>query len=89
MSEAMAEKKREEIEALEKAETELLRETRDDKCPACGTPTANLLYINPNMIRMLGVVECTTCGCWYTPQSIRNQKLLLSKAGLTPSISTP
>lgn len=78
----MAVKKAEEIAELARIEEQLIIDSKDDQCPACGLATRNLIYINPQFLKLFGVVECTGCGCWYSPMSIRKQKLALSKANL-------
>ena len=77
MSKEMAEQKRKEIEEMEKLaekEAKQLESLKEDKCPACGTATTNLGYINPGIVKMFGWVECNVCGCVYSPMSIRKQK---------------
>jgi hypothetical protein len=88
MSEEMARKKKEEIEAFEKQETSILKETHGDICPACGLPTNELEFLNTGIIKTFGWVECTRCGNVYTPQSILRQKRTIASSGLMPQIQT-
>jgi rubredoxin len=74
MSEAIAEKKKEEIEALEKQETKDLTEIDNDACPVCGTSPAKYPYIS-FLPPPYGWVECAVCGTIFAPISIRKQKL--------------
>lgn len=92
MSEEMARKKKEEIEALETMEKELKENTKEDLCPVCGLPTNQIKFFNPQIIQMFGWVECTRCGAVYCPASIRKQKNIMAKGGLTqvqPAILPP
>jgi len=87
MSEEMARKKKEEIEQLEKQEMADRIAQIEDKCPVCKLPTAKLEFMNVNLVKMFGWVECTRCGCVYSPKSVMKQKRIMASAG-APSIQT-
>ena len=88
MSEEQARKKEEDIEALKKREMDILKETQEDRCPACGLPTTQLEFFNVNTIKMFGWVECTRCGNVYCPKSILAQKRTMASSGLMPKVQT-
>ncbi len=85
MSKEMAEIKKKEIEDLAQLEKGVFQDTKDDRCPSCGLPTSKLMYISPQTIQAFGWVECTTCGCVYSPFSIRKQKMTMGKSGIAPT----
>ena len=86
MSEAMAQKKREEIADLEKQTVADVQDIMNDICPACGLPTKAIEFFNVGIIKTFGWVECTRCGNVYCPKSILKQKKAMAASGLTPGI---
>ncbi len=74
MSNEMAEKKREELEMLEKHNKQDKDMIQMDICPVCGQRPTSYPYIcflpNP-----YGWLECVSCGVVYVPKSIRDQKI--------------
>ena len=89
MSEAMAQKKKEDITKFENIDVQIMQEIKEDRCPNCGLPTSQVEFVNMNIIKMFGWVECTRCGNVYCPQSILNQKRTLAKSGLIPPVQPP
>lgn len=89
MSEEMALKKKEEIEAFEKVEGQVLKDVQEDRCPACGLETTKIEFFNKAIISTFGWVECTRCGNVYCPKSILKQKQMMAKTGLTPALQMP
>jgi len=81
MSEEMARKKAQEIEALRTQDMAREKELQDDKCPCCGLATKDIPFFNVQIIKMFGWVECTQCGNVYCPKSILRQKGAMSMAG--------
>lgn len=88
MSEEMAKKKKADIEMLEKQEQQDQESVKDDWCPVCKLPTGQLKFINMNLVKMFGFVECTRCGAVYVPRSILRQKEAMAKSGLMPNLTT-
>ena len=88
MSKEMADKKAADIAALEEEEQEILEETKQDMCPVCGLPTGQLEFLNPQLLKMFGWVECTRCGLVYSPRSVLNRKRLFA-SGVVPVTEMP
>lgn len=78
MSQDTAEKKRLELEALEKQDKKDKEMIQMDICPVCGQRPTSYPYIcflpNP-----YGWMECVACGTIYVPKSIRDQKIAAQK----------
>lgn len=85
MSIEMARKKQEDIQNLEKQETEMIKDIQEDRCPNCGLETKNIEFFNANIIKLFGWVECTRCGNVYCPKSILKQKRVMASSGLAPA----
>uniref|UniRef100_A0A6M3LVU7 Transcription factor zinc-finger domain-containing protein n=1 Tax=viral metagenome TaxID=1070528 RepID=A0A6M3LVU7_9ZZZZ len=79
MSEDMARAKKEDIENFENEKKQIIKEIQDDKCPACGLPTAKIEFFNPRIIQTFGWVECSMCGNVYVPKSILKQKRTIAQ----------
>jgi len=47
----------------------------EDFCPLCGTNVLDFTYYNVPLLKIFGLVECTTCGIVFSPASMRNLKL--------------
>lgn len=79
MSEELAEKKKAEIEALERQEAMDEKLLKGDICPICGTSPTKYPYIAflPNPY---GWLECAACGIIYCPKSLRDQKIAFAKS---------
>lgn len=73
MSEEMARKKKEELEALAAEELRIAADMEKDQCPHCGkfTKTFDYVIMFP---APFGWIECTDCGTVFSPKSIQNQK---------------
>ena len=90
MSDEMAKKKQMEIDEMAKSSMGAdFDAIINDKCPACGSPTTDLLYISAQIVQMFGWVECTNCGCVYSPQSVRKQKLAMGQNQSASNIILP
>jgi len=83
MSEEMVLAKKAEIENFENEKKQIIKEIQEDKCPACGLPTAKIEFFNPRIIQTFGWVECSMCGNVYVPKSILKQKKSLAQ-GVRP-----
>ena len=84
MSLEMKEKKKFELETLEKQDKNDKEMIKGDLCPICSSRPTSYPYIcflpNP-----YGWLECVSCGCIYVPKSIRDQKI----AGEQQAIKRP
>jgi hypothetical protein len=78
MSEELAEKKKEEIEAIEKQGNEDKKRIEGDICPLCGQKPTSYPYIC-FLPSPYGWLECVACGLIYCPKSIRDQKIEAKK----------
>lgn len=84
MSERMAEKRKQELEAFEKMETEkkeakavvLNTLENKDQCPVCHTFTREFPYVDGRLMQSLHLLECPFCGTVFCPESIRLAKLV-------------
>lgn len=77
MSDEMARKKREELETIDKAESERMRLMAGDLCPHCGTKTINFPYFEVFVLPTHPFIwlECPACGVIFCPKSARERKL--------------
>jgi uncharacterized OB-fold protein len=81
MSEEMAQKKKDEIEALEKQETSDKSLIMGDACPVCGLRPTSYPYIC-FLPSPYGWLECASCGAIYAPKSVRDQKIAHAKSNI-------
>ena len=78
MSELMAEKKKEEIEALENQTNTDKKRIEGDACPVCGQKPTSYPYIC-FLPSPYGWLECVSCGTIFCPRSLRSQKIEAKK----------
>jgi len=76
----MAQKKKEEEEAIEAAKEEWKESMKHDICPSCGTKTINFpdkwtKLTNCQGFLMLGALVCPNCGILFVPLSIRKMMI--------------
>ena len=75
MSEEMAEKRERELAEFKLREEKDLVDRSKDLCPNCGTQTSKFLYLNKFLLTSLGLMECTSCGVVFCPESLRTEKI--------------
>lgn len=78
MSEEVAQKKKEEIEFVEKQDMSDKERIQGDLCPVCGQRPTSYPYIQ-FLPSPFGWLECASCGTIYCPLSIRKQKIDAAK----------
>ena len=81
MSEEMAQKKKDEIEFIEKREESDKTKIAGDICPLCGLRPTTYPYIC-FLPSPYGWLECASCGTIYAPKSIRDQKIAAAKSSI-------
>jgi rubredoxin len=86
MSEEIAQKKKDEIEFLEKQDTSDKERIQGDMCPVCGMRPTSYPYIQ-FLPSPFGWLECASCGTIYAPKSIRDQKIDATKHSVAKPIS--
>lgn len=80
MSEELAEKRKQEEEALTKQEEEDAKELEGDRCPHCLRPTSSYPYYAAWPI--LGWLECASCGVVFSPLSTRKLKIKRAQSSI-------
>jgi hypothetical protein len=78
MSTELAEKKKQEEEALTAAEAEEKEAIKTDCCPHCTTLVSNFPYIA--VYPIYGWIECAACGTVFCPKSVRDLKIKRAKS---------